>query len=68
MEGLSTSTNLSPSEFVKSFKEEQSIYETPYNEQIDHESVYNEPPDEVKKIYESIDGQYIHKLNRDNIR
>ena len=71
MEGFyefDTSTNISPTEFAKSFKEEQIIYATAYNEQINYGPVYSEPPEKVEKIYESIDGQKIHKLYREDIR
>jgi len=63
-----TSNNLSPTEFEKSFKEEQIIYATVYNEEINCGPIYSEPPEEVEEIYESIEGQKIHKLNRVDIR
>jgi len=71
MEGIyefDASTNLSPSEFEKSYKEEQIIYSTVYSEDINYGPVYSEPPEQVEEIYESIEGQKIYKLNQEDIR
>ena len=62
-----TST-ISPAELAESFKEEQKIYDTPYEDEADYGPIYTEPPNKVEKIYESIDSQIISKLDRGNIR
>jgi len=61
-------TNVSMAE---SFNEEQNVYDTPYDELIGNvncEPLYVEPPDDVGKIYESIDGQRNYKLHREDVR
>jgi len=63
-----TSTSISPTVLAESFREEQKIYETPYEDEVDYGPIYTEPPNKVEKIYESINGQIIHKLHRENIR
>ncbi|XP_065899824.1 uncharacterized protein [Dysidea avara] len=63
-----TSANISPTELAESFEEEQKIYETPYEDEADYGPIYMEPPNKVEKIYESINGQKIHKLHRENVR
>jgi len=63
-----TSTNITPAEQAESFKEEKRIYETPYEDENDYGPIYMVPPNRVEKIYESINGQKIHKLHRENVR
>jgi len=62
-----TST-ISSAEQAESFKEEQKIYDTPYEDEVDYGPIYTEPPNKVEKIYESIDSQIINELDRGNIR
>ena len=64
-------TNISPTGFAESFNEEQNVYDAPYdvpNGKVNYGPFYIEPPDEVEKIFESIDGKKIYKLHREDVR
>ena len=49
-------------------KDEQKIYDTPYEDNGDYGPVYTEPPMTMEKIYETFEGKRFHKLFHQNIR
>jgi len=49
-------------------EDEQMIYDTPCDDDEDCGPVYTEPPNDIEKVYEIIDGRRLHKLFHYNIR
>jgi len=63
-----SSTKISSTDLAESVQEEHKIYDTPYEDEVDHGSYYVEPPDKVEKIYESLSCHENYNLLRENVR
>ena len=58
----------SPVQLDVAMEDEQMIYDTPCDDDEDYGPIYTEPPNDLEKIYEIIDGKKLRKLFHWNIR